>query len=187
MKVHFTASLRGDKEVYNKIVGIMKDLGYEIITDHVLRRKITEVERETPDEAAEYVKKMRRWIAKADIVVTETTYSDVSVGWEIAAAVEKGKPVVVLYMGDKVPHALKANVFDKLNVFQYNEHDMREVIADALDEASETSDVRFNFFISPKIGAYLDWITRHKRIPRAVYLRGLIDKEMQENQEYKEG
>ena len=60
------------------------------------------------------------------------------------------------------------------------------MVASALDYVSSAQDVRFNFFISPTIGLYLDWISKNKRIPRAVYLRKLIEEEMRENKEYKE-
>jgi hypothetical protein len=52
------------------------------------------------------------------------------------------------------------------------------------DYLSDTQDVRFNFFISPQIGNYLDWVSKNKRIPRAVYLRRLIEEDMKNNKEY---
>jgi hypothetical protein len=48
----------------------------------------------------------------------------------------------------------------------------------------ENIDTRFNFFISPKIGNFLDWIAKKKKLPRAVYLRKLIEDDMDKNKEY---
>ena len=67
---------------------------------------------------------------------------------------------------------------------EYNGLDLREVIKRSLEYLSEQMDTRFNFFISPKIGSYLDWIAKKKKTPRAVYLRKLIEKEMKENKEF---
>ena len=61
---------------------------------------------------------------------------------------------------------------------------VEEALKLALDYASDQMDTRFNFFISPKHGNYLDWISKNKKVPRAVYLRRLIEKDMDENKEY---
>ena len=75
---------------------------------------------------------------------------------------------------------------DLLLLAPYNDGNLETVLADALDYASSHQDVRFNFFISPAIGNYLDWISKEKKIPRSVYLRNLIEKDMEENEEYHE-
>ncbi len=187
MKIHFTAALRGKKEDYKKIIKKIKNLGYEIVTEHILERKIEEVEKESPKEAKEYSKKMQRWIKQADIVVSEVSKSDVSVGYEITIALNLGKPVVLLHREEQEPHALKGLNINRLIVFSYNDRTMDEVIETALREAEEQMDVRFNFFISPQIAAYLDWISKEKRVPRAVFLRRLIKEHMRNNDEYPGG
>lgn len=178
MKIHFTAALRGNKEVYQKFFNILKKLGYEIITDHILKRDIEEVEKETPEEAELYSRKMQRWIRNADIVISEVSVSDVSVGYEITIALNLGKPVILLYTRGNEPHALKGTNLEKLHTFSYNLDNLEEVLKEALVYAKDQMDVRFNFFISPKIGAYLDWMSRTKKVPRAVYLRKLIEEDM---------
>jgi hypothetical protein len=37
---------------------------------------------------------------------------------------------------------------------------------------------RFNFSVSPEIKAYLTWVQRTKHIPRSVYVRKLVEKQM---------
>jgi len=63
----------------------------------------------------------------------------------------------------------------------------KPVVANALDYVSSAQDVRFNFFISPEIGRFLDWVSKKRRLPRAVYLRKLIEEDMRNNKEYNEG
>jgi len=53
-----------------------------------------------------------------------------------------------------------------------------------LHYANKQQDSRFNFFINPKLLAYLDWIARSKRLPRAVFLRKLIEDRMKQDVEY---
>jgi len=69
---------------------------------------------------------------------------------------------------------------------EYTLPELKRTLDYGLEEALNQVDVRFNFFISPQIGRYLDWVSQKKRIPRAVYLRKLIEEEMNSNTEYGE-
>jgi len=106
------------------------------------------------------------------------------VGQEIMEAVGDNKQVIVLYQKGMKPHILRGVGSDAIYMYEYTKDNLREVLKDVLDYAKSRSDTRFNFFISPEIGAYLDWIAKNKRIPRAVYLRRLIEEDMRNNKEY---
>jgi len=54
------------------------------------------------------------------------------------------------------------------------------------EKAREKVDVRFNFYISPEIGRYLDWISQRKKLPRSVFLRGLVERHMHVDKEYRD-
>jgi hypothetical protein len=45
--------------------------------------------------------------------------------------------------------------------------------------------VRFNFFVSPKILTYLDWVGQKRMIPKSVFLRNLIEREMKKDRDFK--
>ncbi|MBU1088374.1 hypothetical protein KKA02_00630, partial [Patescibacteria group bacterium] len=74
---------------------------------------------------------------------------------------------------------------DKLVNFVYDKKNLKEKLQKALIDAVGKIDVRFNFFVSPKILSYLDWVAKTKRIPRSVFLRGLIEKEMRKDVSFK--
>lgn len=186
MKIHFMGALDGQISDYKKIIEIVKKHNHELLTDHVLTRSMEEIRNETPSEAELYVKRSHRWMKKADVIIFEVTKTDASIGYEIATTLNMMKPVIVLYNEEKgiIPHALKGMESDKLQVLGYTDRTLSELIPLALDYAQDTVDVRFNFFISPSIGNYLDWIAQNKKLPRSVYLRNLIEKDMAENEEY---
>ena len=189
MKFHFFGSLEGNKENYKKIFSILEKLGYQSVTDHVLTREIEDVKRETPKDSEIYIKKMLGWLNKADFIIAETTRPSISIGYEIMVAQEKGKPVIVLHEDKKeaVPHTLKGLPVDKIQVFEYeaeNNSGLTKILKMAVKEAKDQMDVRFNFFVSPKIVHYLDWIAKKKKMPRAVYLRRLIEGDMKKNKDY---
>jgi len=189
MKVHFIGDLGGNKSDYEKIVAIIKKCGSELVTDHSISRSLKDLEGETPEDAELYAKKMAQWLKKADAVVVETTVPLLGAGYEIAVALQLGKPVIALYRpdGKNTPHVLKGLESDKLQVISYSDKTLEEALTLALDYANEQMDTRFNFFVSPSIVNYLDWVSKKKRLPRAVYLRKLIEEDMHGNKEYNEG
>ncbi len=189
MKVHFIGDLAGSKSDYKKIVDIIKKRGGELITDHSIVRSLKDIETETPEDAELYAKKMSQWLKQADVVVVETTIPLLGAGYEIAVAIQLGKPVITLYRpdGKNTPHVLRGLESEKLQVIGYNDKNLEEALSLALDYATEQMDTRFNFFVSPSIVNFLDWISKKKRLPRAVYLRRLIEEDMRNNKEYNEG
>jgi len=186
MKVHFIGSLSGNKINYAKIINAIKKLGYEVITEHSITREIKDITNETPEQSKTYVKKMIRWIKESDIVVVEVTHPEIGSGYELALALQYEKPVIALYTEGKDPKVLvgQGQISEKMQVLEYGENNLRMVLKDGLNDAKEMQDVRFNFFVSPRIVRYLDWISRKKKIPRAVYLRNLIEKDLVKNKDF---
>lgn len=73
-----------------------------------------------------------------------------------------------------------------MQIIRYDEdmNNLDGILAKAVEDAMKHADVRFNFFVSPKILAYLDWVAQKRMIPRSVYLRNLIEKEMKKNKDF---
>lgn len=124
-------------------------------------------------------------IKKSDVVVVEISYpSTANVGHELTYALESGIPVVALYKKGRDPLFLQGIVDEKLTIMEYDDENLEDVLGEAIDYATSQQDTRFNFFISPRIGNYLDWISKRRRLPRAVYLRRLIEEDMKKNKDY---
>jgi len=190
MKFHFFSSLEGDKIVFQKIFEYLKSMDCEPVTEHPLERTINDVKSETPEESEKYTHKMADWINHSDFIVVDVTVPDVSIGYEMMYAIEKGKPAIILYDDTKgyVPYTLKGmSASEKVHIYSYhsdNLADLKKTLQFAVDDAKSQMDVRFNFFVSPKIVSYLDWIAKKRKMPRAVYLRRLIEKDMDRNKEF---
>jgi len=187
MKIHFVAAIsqREDYGVYyDRIMDVFKHNDWKLVADHIVGKDLDRIMHQTDEEKVEHYKKVMKWVGLADLVVAEASFpSTVHVGHEISLALEKGKPVVVLYKEGRAPVFLQGLESERLVVEEYNDSNLERVLMDSIKYASEQQDTRFNFFISPRIGTYLDWVAKHKRIPRAVYLRKLIERDMQNNQE----
>lgn len=189
MKIYFSAAIYQEKQfgpIYKRIVDQLKKLGHTINQD-TTETSLAEALNKTDEQRVKYYKQVLGWIASSDVVVLETSFpSTLHIGHEITIALDKGKPVVALYKKGFEPSFFLGLEHEKLLWVEYTDADLEKSLSDSLDFALQQSDVRFNFFISPQIGTYLDWVSKNKRIPRAVYLRRLIEEDMKSSSEYSE-
>lgn len=191
MKVAFVASHSQASELseyYDRIKKVLDDRGYTVYSGTLFDKKhVTADFVEDQKKREEWYKESISKVRESDVVVVETSYpSTANVGHELTYALDLGKPVIALYKSGRDPFFLRGRVDDKLTILPYTTYDLEQVLANAFDYALATQDVRFNFFISPQIGRYLDWVAQKKRIPRAVFLRKLIENEMQSDKDYEE-
>jgi len=187
MRVYFGTSPRikekFSKEV-NKIYQVINDLGHTHTSNfasEVAPEKFYNLSQKQFDD---HHKETLKAIKKADTCVFEASVHSLSIGYLINFSLDLGKPVIVLAQAKTPPFMLKNLQSENFFFVTYTMSDVKKKLDKVLQEASESVDVRFNFFVTPRILAYLDWISRKKRTPRAVYLRSLIEKDMRKNKEY---
>lgn len=182
MKIFFAASIHGKHTFlpnYKVIIDAVSEYGHTVVADHLLNSDASD---ETGYDVA-----IIDSIKKADVLFAEVSHPSTSVGYMISLAIQASKPVVVFYSGSEEPHLLKTleKTNDKIQVIRYSAIDeLKTEIPYVLDFAASAQDVRFNFFISPELSSYLDWVSRQNRTPRSVYLRQLIDNDMAKQGEF---
>lgn len=188
MKIYFTAAILQKNELgknYKEIVDTLNKLGHTVIEDTTTTPLETAINK-SDEQRVEYYKKVLSWIANCDLVVVESSFpSTLHIGHEISLALEKGKPIAALYLKGKEPSFFLGFSTEKLMWLEYDHSSLEDVLKYALETAQEKMDVRFNFFVSPEIQQYLDWVAKYKRTPRAVYLRELLERDMKENKDWK--
>ena len=189
MRIFFSAPIGGRSQFeanYKRIINCLVQKGHKVQSDHVTNvnpKKLADV---SDKYRVDYYKKLVKWISEADIVVAELSHSSASIGHEVSLALEKGKNVIALSSTNRGPAIFLGIKSDKLQMIKYDLNNLEGVLGKAIEKAKSKSDIRFNFFISPQINDYLDWISKEKRVPRAVYLRELLEKEIANNREFQE-
>ncbi len=190
MQIYFIASSRlvgKDKEIYEKMYKTIS-LEHKMVSDKVwkwikggtvdLRGAPLKTKRENYEQTL-------KCINKADIVIMEISGHSMSMGYIISKALEINKPVIALYTADADPIFIKGISNPKLILMEYNKENIEKVIWESLKKAKSLIDMRFNFFVSPKILTYLDWVGQKRMIPKSVFLRNLIEREMKKDHEFK--
>lgn len=188
MKIYFTAAISNVpvelRKNYDTIVKTLEKLGHTVIAAHLQDKSADKIKTQTSEEALAVQKKMSKWKKQADLMLVEASTPSFGVGQEIAEALVDNKQVVILHLAGKKPHILINQGQEALYFTEYSADTITSVLEDYIEYAKENSDTRFNFFISPQIGSYLDWISRKKKVPRAVYLRRLIEEDMSTNKDF---
>jgi hypothetical protein len=190
MKVCFIASIK-NKDVnirfYEEIIKVLKESGDKVFYEHVMGNSQTILDSLSEDKKVKFHKNVIDQVKKSDLVVAEITSQSLSVGFLISMALDLSKPTILLYRGSSKPNIVSTlEESDKLFVRSYSEQsEIEKILNDCLNLAKGKSDVRFNFFVSPKILNYLDWIAQKRMIPRSVFLRNLIEREMKKDKEFK--
>ncbi len=191
MKVYFSASrFYRDKyrEIYLTIADQLREQKYEIL-DRANIDPAIDPKKVSEKEKVQLHKDFVKALDSCDFSVFEASYpSTIHIGHEITLAIQKGKPVIVLYgdTGDKEPLMFKGLGGEKVIWVEYGAFNLKTKLQRAIEKAKKMQDVRFNFFISPRQLEYLDWLSKKKMIPRAVFLRDLIEKEMKRDKDYTE-
>jgi hypothetical protein len=190
MRIYFIASSRlvkVDPKLYEKIyINLARD--NKMVSEKVLkwvRQGIKDIEKAPKTKKVENYKDSVNSIKKADIVIMEVTGHSMSMGYLLSKALEISKPVVAIHQKSYVPNFISGITDPKLMVLGYDKDNIFEVLEGALKKAKSLIDVRFNFFVSPKILNYLDWVAQKRMVPRSVFLRDLIEKEIKKDREFK--
>jgi hypothetical protein len=188
MKIYFSASrLYKDKysENYKEITEVLNESNCQVIDNTGFNPSPSGYDMPASEKQRIY-RQMVKNMDRADFCVFEASYpSTLHIGHEISLAMEKNKPVIVLYIKDHEPILFRGINNDKLIWIEYNDETLQKVLSEAIEESKKNIDVRFNFFVSPKILSYLDWIAQKRMIPRSVFLRNLIEREMKKDKEFK--
>lgn len=123
MNIYFSCSLTGgraDEEIYGALVDDMLAAGHEVPTAHLARPEVMAVERVV--EPAEVYQRDMEWIDGCDAVVAEVTTPSHGVGYEIAVALNLGKPVLCCHRrGRSISKMISGNDSSGLQIRDYGE------------------------------------------------------------------
>jgi len=97
MKIYFAGSIRGGRDFavdYEQIVARLGAHG-AVLTEHVADQNLSDHGETLSDE--QIFQRDINWLREADLVVAEVSQPSLGVGYEIAAGLALGKPIVCLF------------------------------------------------------------------------------------------
>ena len=184
MTVYFSAAIaQSDRygKYYQVIVDTIEELGHQVL-GNATTISFQDAYYNTRAQRVDYYHHLLHWLGQCDVVVAEVSFpSTINIGHELSLALERNRPVVAVYHTDHEPCLLLGRVDSKIFLNSYQPDTLRAVVKAGLAYAISQLDSRFNFFLSPTHSAHLDEITKRYKIPRAAYVRKLIDDDLRKN------
>jgi hypothetical protein len=180
MKVFFGVPYGGTKnfgENYKKIYQEIENLGFSNVNDDVFKTTYDEFMGQVTQGrdvlVDNYYRKMNG-IKSADICIFEGSQPSLGMGFLMQKALDENKPVIILYYKENVPLFMSGVEDERISVVSYNEKTLKKVLKEALEQAKERRDKRFNFFISPKLLEYIEKTSKDEGITKSKFIRNLI-------------
>jgi len=181
MRAYFTASVVGKPHPlreYRAIIDTLKKEGLTVQSDHIMQATECSIRMTTKEQRLAFLDKLEGWINDCDCMVVEASFPSISVGYEISLAIDRKKPVLILYSEGDPPSLFAYHHEENLICEKYSLMSLKHVIDDFLMFVKGTADMRFTFFVTPEIAMYLKKMALQEKIPKSVYLRKLIEADM---------
>jgi len=163
---------------YQHIVGLLKSKGVNVTDEHILNVSEKDIQLQSKAKRLAFHEQLEEWINASDFLVAETSFPSISVGYEISMALDRGKPVLLLYSEGDPPSLFAYHENEKIICEKYTAESLPAIITDFLQFVRGEADTRFTFYISSKQAAHLAKQAKKQRVPKSVYLRSLIEKDM---------
>jgi nucleoside 2-deoxyribosyltransferase len=112
MKVYFGFTVAGDRSAVDaarKIVGILDEMGHEVLTSHLVEENAWEADRSiSPKEV--YLRDMK-WLEKCDMFIAEVSGSSFGLGFETGYLLGASTKKVVLFYRRDVETKISGSVY----------------------------------------------------------------------------
>jgi hypothetical protein len=181
MKVGLITSTRGKKmygHLYDSILQHLQKKGHDVL--HTLELVEEEVYQHSIEWREKFFLDFYKKLDKVDIVVAETSFPSANVGYGVSYVVQHGKPIIVLHTKETEHENYWlsdiASRLENVVVHPYEENELLETLEYALLLAEEKADKRFTIIFPGSLMNKLEDYSRKKRIPKAVYVRQLVEK-----------
>ena len=101
MRIYFGFTVAGDRsslEAARRIVGVLEDMGHEVLTKHLVRDDAREVDRRI--SAQEVYARDMSWLQACDCFMAEVSGSSFGLGYEAGYLLASSKKVILFYRRD---------------------------------------------------------------------------------------
>jgi nucleoside 2-deoxyribosyltransferase len=134
MKIYFSGSISGGRTheaIYQHLVAHLQSQGHYVLSAHVADPIALENEKDAAPR--EVFERDVNWVRECEAMVAEVSTPSLGVGYEIALAVQLGKPVLCVYRsGGRLSKMISGNPASNLTVAAYANEAGLDHLVDAL-------------------------------------------------------
>ena len=133
MKIYFAGSIRGGRDlqpIYSKLTNHLEGNGHVVLTNHVAQEAV--IESESGLSEREIYERDMEWLEACDLFIAEVTVPSLGVGFEVASAVHRQKPVLCIHQeGVELSAMIAGNSSENIQVKEYKD---AQSMIDILDD-----------------------------------------------------
>lgn len=123
MKVYLSGAIRGGRQlqnIYQEILDFLQENDHDVLTYHVAKKDVLELETKQTDK--EIFTQDVSWLEECICVIAEVSVPSLGVGYEIAYALTRNKPVLAIYDNKLEPISamIAGNNSSFISVFSYS-------------------------------------------------------------------
>jgi hypothetical protein len=183
MKAHFvgsTTDLDLFAETYEMIIRTIEKSGLSLTSNWLKEARDRGAVSDGKGEWKRIYRENIEAISKADVIIAEVGNKSFFVGFQVALALQKKKPVLLLAQTKRVDSVIGVSLNEEIIRYsQYNDETIEKIIFDFVEENKRGGkDIRFNFFIDRKLLNYLDWKSLQTGEKKAEIIRRLIEEDL---------
>lgn len=134
-------------------------------------------------------------LERVDAVILELSEVSPNAQYILAQAIILQKPTLCLYPKQKPPrdllnHLVHRNIPKMITTRAYTTVTVQDILANFLESlqpsiCQEIPNIKFTLRLTPSLERYLQWLTDQKQINKAEFIRDLLKKQLESDQEYK--
>ena len=121
MNIYFAGSIRGGRELqpmYMKIINHLEENGHNVLTKHVAQKTV--IESESSLSSREIYERDMEWLEECESFIADVTVPSLGVGFEVASAVDRQKPVLCIFqIGVALSAMISGNTSKNIQVREY--------------------------------------------------------------------
>jgi len=194
MRTYFFSPLVSTEELdryYRQIVGVLKEAGvFVVASSDENNTDFKKEELENMQESGEIL------LDKMDCIIIEASKTDQEIGYLLAYAISQKKPLLYLYKKgtpEKVAFGYlnKKNTPDFIRMASYTIKDLQQKVLQFVDEVGmgkglkEKPNIKFTLRITSQMERYLDWKSKRKKKTKAEFLRNILERMIEEDQDFR--
>lgn len=168
MKIYFTASSRGTEKFnkfYKRIYDLISSQGHKHTSNYAEESDPSKIYVSDHESHIELYKKATNELKKADIVILEVSKHSLTMGYLLELGLNLSKPVIAMHLNGNKPAFASGITDDKLQVIEYNESNLEDLLIDALDYASSQQDTASTSLFRQNTSTFSTGLLKTERFP----------------------
>ncbi|HXS15136.1 MAG TPA: hypothetical protein VN711_03330 [Candidatus Saccharimonadales bacterium] len=183
MKIGLLTSHRAQKQYereYGAIIDQLVKRGFEVV--HSLQTTLEHLEPLSYAEREAIFLKFYQELEDCELVFVELSMQSVQLGYGMSYLRSKGKPIVVLSLknalNDLSPKGTFFSNIENMMAYEYTPETISSVLTEAIEYMAAKVDKRFTMVFPASLYAQLEETAKQKKLPKAVYIRQLIEQSL---------